>query len=179
MTRLSDTQMLALAAAKTWPHFKLGERVIVLFSVQDPIEGVVTQPTDDRGWIEVQAYTDPDDPMSGYKFPAMAAATLRKGEAPTDASVYRLVDEHPYLDREEEAGNLTATEAATEFENRTGEPFDQVLAELDESCNACTDGTTAQGWLCATCGGTGRRHDPIEWEDPETGRTVVLRPEVS
>lgn len=104
----------------------------------------------------------------------------------TEPMLYRVVDEHPYLDREEEHANRSAEEAAAIFEDLTGEKADEVLAELDEACSRCggkgTDpdrrGATSAS-PCTLCFGDGKRHDPIEWEDNETGRTVTLRPEVS
>lgn len=67
--RLSDIEILTAAGNEDPPQFDEGQRVRVLFSVQDPIEGVVSRGNDDRGWIKVR-----DD--DGLEFEALAACTV-------------------------------------------------------------------------------------------------------
>jgi hypothetical protein len=69
---------------------------------------------------------------------------------------YRIVDAHPYLDREEEYDGLLLNEAAARFEDLTPIPADLVLSDLDEGVD----------W-------------PYRWVDEETGREVTMTREVS
>lgn len=70
-------------------------------------------------------------------------------------SLYRVEDDHPYLDRQVERTGLTLDEAVRWVEDHTGIDEEQVLDDVAE-----------EGGL------------PWRWEDPETGRTVLLRLEV-
>jgi hypothetical protein len=77
-----------------------------------------------------------------------------------DPPLFRVVDEHPYLDREDEFPGLGLSEACGRMEDLTGVSADVILADIEEF----------------------RRHgDPLTWEwtDDETGREVTLREEVS
>jgi len=106
---------------------------------------------------------------------------------------YRIIDAFPYLDREEEYTDLTLEEAAAKMEDLTGIGADVILADFDENCAKCEG--AGRVWLpiawhrgatpaeqikgeCDACHGTGKRRDPWEWSDPETGREVTLRLEV-
>lgn len=73
MTRLSDVQILLAAGSDTWPDFAEGERVRVLFSAQDPIDGTVASPPDRNGWVKV------DD--GSVTFLALAACCVRLDDA--------------------------------------------------------------------------------------------------
>lgn len=92
---------------------------------------------------------------------------------------YRIVDEHPYLSREDEFPNLTLAEAAGRMEDLTGVKADVILADFDEGCNTCDGTGSVPGWPCAACHGTGKRSDPWEWVDDENGREVTMRLEVT
>lgn len=110
-----------------------------------------------------------------------AQALSKARSAPT---LYRIVDLHPYLDREEEYGDLTLDEAATRMEDLTGVGADTILADFDEDCTNCEGCgrllTTRAGgnpatYDCPACLGAGKRREPWEWVDDETGREVTLR----
>jgi len=78
----------------------------------------------------------------------------------TEPTLYRVVSVNPYLDTEEEFGGLGLSEAVGRWEDLTDDRADNALADLEEL----------------------RQHgDPetLEWVDPETGREVTLRPEVT
>lgn len=68
--------------------------------------------------------------------------------------LWRVVDEHPYLDREEEHCALTLEAAARLVEDLTGTDDEIVIRDVTED------------------GG------PWSWIDEETGREVTLRLEV-
>lgn len=93
---------------------------------------------------------------------------------------YRITAENPYLSTEEEYPGLTLEEAAHRMDDLTGVGADVILADFEESCERCV----GKGWLtapsmkCPTCHGAGKRSDPWEWVDPETGREVTMRLEV-
>lgn len=74
-----------------------------------------------------------------------------------EAARYRIVDVHPYLDREEEYPNLSLDEAAARMDDLTGVGADVILSDLD------SDGLDVLPW---------------EWTDDENGREVTLRLEV-
>lgn len=78
-----------------------------------------------------------------------------------DCVRYRIVDEHPYLSREDEYGDLSLDEAAARMDDLTGVGADTILADFEE-------------WHRH-----GEADQPWQWEDPETGREVTLRLEVS
>lgn len=74
--RLSDAEILLAAGADTWPEFAEGDRVRVLFSVQDPIDAVVVEPPDRNGWIKV-AEDFNDRPNT---FLALASCCVKLGD---------------------------------------------------------------------------------------------------
>jgi hypothetical protein len=60
------------------PDLKEGQRVTVLFSMQDPIEGVVASEVDRNGWVKIEQ----DYLRRKVTFLALAACCV---PAPTDA----------------------------------------------------------------------------------------------
>lgn len=78
-------------------------------------------------------------------------------ERPEDQR-YRVVDEFPYLDREEEYTDLSLAEAAARMEDLTDVTADVILSDID------SDGFDVLPW---------------EWKDDETGREVTLMLEVA
>lgn len=102
----------------------------------------------------------------------------------TEPTLYRILDEFPYLDREDEYPNLALAETAARMEDLTGVGADVILADFDEDCGRCGGGgKLATGCMtpdvpCDTCHGTGKRSEPWEWTDDETGREVTMRLEV-
>lgn len=108
-------------------------------------------------------------------------------------TLYRIVDEHPYLDRYEEYPGLTLDEAAHKMDDLTGVGADVILADYDEGCARCTTKPMARAgqlevsadgdnwrWIeCPDCHGTGKRAEPWGWTDEETGREVTMRREIS
>lgn len=79
-------------------------------------------------------------------------------DGPDDSTRYRVVDEFPYLEREDEYGDLTLEEAAHRMDDLTGVGADVILSDVD------SDGFGVLPWT---------------WEDDETNRTVTLMLEVS
>lgn len=75
-----------------------------------------------------------------------------------DCVRYRIVDEFPYLSREDEYSDLSLDEAAARMDDLTAVGADVILADLD------SDGLDVLPW---------------EWTDDETGREVTLQLEVS
>lgn len=73
-----------------------------------------------------------------------------------DAICYRVVDENPYLDRQEEWDDLTLDAAATRMEDLTDLEAAQVINDVEEGVD----------W-------------PWRWTDEETGREVTMAPAVS
>lgn len=74
-----------------------------------------------------------------------------------DCVRYRICDVHPYLDREEEYGDLTLDEAAARMDDLTGVGADTILSDLD------SDGLDVLPW---------------KWVDDESGREVTMMREV-
>jgi hypothetical protein len=110
----------------------------------------------------------------------------------TAPTLYRIVDEYPYLEREDEYPGLTLTEAAIRMDDLTGCGEDVILADWDEPCERCEgSGEFEQKtglWLlgfpatrvkCRICGGDGKWPGPWEWSDDETNRMVTMMREVS
>lgn len=106
-----------------------------------------------------------------------------------DPPLYRIVEENPYLNLEEEWPGLTLAEAASRMEDLTGVGADIILSDFDEACANCggrgyyrggdaPHDETAIGETCDVCHGTGKRGEPWEWTDPETGREITMRREV-
>lgn len=103
-------------------------------------------------------------------------------------ALYRIVDEFPYLDREDEYPGLTLDEATAKMEDLTGVGADVILADVQEACTRCERRpgfieVTSHGddwrWIeCPSCHGS-KIVGEWDWEDIETGREVTLRPEVS
>lgn len=75
--RLSDPEALLLAGVPA-PDIAEGARVRVLFSEQDPIDGVITEPTDHGGWVKVRASMDGFDET--YEFLALASCCVVLGD---------------------------------------------------------------------------------------------------
>lgn len=102
----------------------------------------------------------------------------------TAPTLYRILDVHPYLDREEEYTGLTLEEAAHRMDDLTGVGADVILSDWGEPCPAC--GGTGWGqregkWTsehCATCHCDGKWPGPWDWTDKETGREVTMMREV-
>lgn len=67
------------------------------------------------------------------------------------AERFRIIDCHPYLDREEEYSGLTLEEAAARMEDLTGVEAAMILADFEEACGRC-EGT---GEIPDRCDGTG------------------------
>lgn len=105
----------------------------------------------------------------------------------TEPTLYRIVEENPYLGAEDDWGGLTLDEAAHKMDDLTSCGADVILADFDEDCTAChgtgehvdIDRPEVPGFPCKACACTGKRSEPWEWTDPETGREVTLRLEVS
>lgn len=70
--RLSDAEILFAAGADTWPELAEGDRVRVLFSVQDPIDCTVVDPPDRNGWVKVSD--------GGVAFLALASCCVKLGD---------------------------------------------------------------------------------------------------
>jgi hypothetical protein len=108
----------------------------------------------------------------------------------TAPTLYRIIDCFPYLDREEEYRHLTLEEAVLRMEDLIGHDADSILSDFDEDCERC--GGEGEGSvpttvgaehgerpvLCPDCNGSGKRSDPWEWVDDESGREVTMRREV-
>ena len=92
----------------------------------------------------------------------------------TGPTLYRIVDDHPYLSREDEYPGLTLDEAASRMDDLTGVGADVILADLDEDCAFCMGSPST----CVACGGTTRGNLPWKWTDEDTGREVTMRLEV-
>ena len=107
-----------------------------------------------------------------------------------DRDRYRITDVHPYLSREDEYPGLTLEEAASRMDDLTGVGADVILSDWDENCPTCRGFGYAEALggpnvdkvvrrvACWECHGTGKRSDPWEWVDDETGREVTMRREV-
>ncbi len=96
--------------------------------------------------------------QGGSRFTFERDATVEVARRPCWVEVadrYRIIDEFPYLEREDEYSDLTLGEAALKMEDLTGVDSDVILFDFDEP--DCTR------W---------------EWKDDETGREVSLLPEV-
>jgi hypothetical protein len=116
-----------------------------------------------------------------------AAERRERGEA---VETFRVVEVNNYLGREEEWSGLSLGEAAIRMDDLTGVGADLVLSDFDEDCTACNGhGVRVREAheiqhsdelenTCGACHGTGKRREPWEWEDDETGREVTLRREV-
>lgn len=74
MTRISDNLGLYLAGQeRDYPQFEVGDKVRVLFVAQDPVEGVIVEPTDRIGWVKVE-----QDYLDGkVQFPALATFCVK------------------------------------------------------------------------------------------------------
>lgn len=108
----------------------------------------------------------------------------------TPPTLYRIIDENPYLSREDEYPGLTLDEAASRMDDLTGVGADVILADFDEPCGRCQGrgrgifsedvGSAIERFegACPTCHGTGKRSEPWEWTDEDTGREVTMRLEV-
>lgn len=101
---------------------------------------------------------------------------------------FRITETNPYLSREEEWPGLTLEEAAHRMDDLTGVGADVILSDFDEDCVFCGGRGERGTWVnelqremvgsCHDCHRTGKRRDPWEYVDPETGREVVMRREV-
>lgn len=112
---------------------------------------------------------------------------------------FRIIDHRPWREDEEEWANLNIGEAAIRMEDLTGVGADLILSDFDEDCGRCggrriieatvavtemlPDGEKekheAVGDLrCPDCQGSGKRRDPWEFTDEETGREVTMMREV-
>lgn len=104
---------------------------------------------------------------------------------------FRITSTNPYLDREEEWPGLSLEEAASRMDDLTGVGADVILADFEEDCVACggkgrikiNDVIDEHGPIdytigCTACLGSGKRRDPWEWVDSESGREVTMRREV-
>ena len=95
-------------------------------------------------------------------------------------TLYRIIDEYPWLEREDKYSGLTLTEAAIRMDDLTGCGEDVILSDWDERCERCKGHgklSTRGGlqWkICDACGGTGKWPGPWHWEDDETGREVTM-----
>lgn len=91
--------------------------------------------------------------------PMLTQAGVTREHCPgcVDCTRYRIVDAFPYLDREEEYGDLSLDEAVARMDDLTGVGADVILSDLD------SDGLDVLPW---------------KWVDDETGREVTLRLEV-
>ena len=103
----------------------------------------------------------------------------------TTPTLYRILDEYPWLEREDEYSGLTLTEAAIRMDDLTGCGEDVILADWDERCERCG----GEGFLaprpgerhargCSSCRNSGKWPGPWEWKDDETGREVTMMREV-
>lgn len=97
---------------------------------------------------------------------------------------FRIIEVAPGRYHEEEWPNLSLEEAAARMDGLTGVGADVILADFDEDCGAC-EGSGKGGFRkgrerydCPECHGTGKRSDPWEFIDPETGRDVMMMREV-
>lgn len=104
----------------------------------------------------------------------------------TTPTLYRIVDNFPYLEREDEYAGLTLAEAAIQMDGLTGVGEDVILSDWDERCERC-EGTGSRivgsflRWsvTCGDCHGDGKWPGPWEFSDDETGREVTMMREVS
>lgn len=111
----------------------------------------------------------------------------------TTPTLYRIVDAFAYLDREDEYNALTLAEAARRMDDLTGCGEAVILSDWDEPCEVChgsgrklTKTIHPEGGFpraihapCDACGGDCKWPGPWGWSDPETGREVTMRREVS
>lgn len=79
-------------------------------------------------------------------------------------------------DEEGEWRGLSLEAAAHQVDDLTGIGADVILSDWDEDCHMCEGTGKACGNIfgCSTCGGSGKRGEPWEWTDDETGRRVVM-----
>jgi hypothetical protein len=101
----------------------------------------------------------------------------------TAPTLYRILDEYPWLEREDEYSGLTLAEAAIRMDDLTGCGEDVILSDFDEGCTACDGHGWQQGLpgerrKCVACHGDCKRREPWNWEDDETSRTVTMMREV-
>jgi hypothetical protein len=102
-----------------------------------------------------------------------------------EPTLYRIVDVFPYLGREDEYPGLTLDEAASRMDDLSGVGADVILSDFAEPCERCEgEGEREHGEpprpdVCDYCDGDGRWPGPWEWTDPDTGREVTMRREVS
>lgn len=101
----------------------------------------------------------------------------------TDPTLYRIVDEYHWLEREDEYTGLTITEAAIRMDDLTGCGEDVILSDWDEKCDGCKgnglrDAGNFTAIRCPDCGGDGEWPGPWEWSDDDTNRTVTMMREV-
>jgi len=110
----------------------------------------------------------------------------------TAPTLYRIVDNFPYLDREDEYAGLTLEEAAARMEDLIGVKAEVVISDWDEPCPDCSGPdepkSVGRRWAdeaphtitktCATCGGDGKWPGPWQETDEETGREVTMLREV-
>lgn len=53
--RLHDIESLWRSLPNApYPEMKVGDRVRILYTVQDPVEGIVVSPPDRHGWVKVK-----------------------------------------------------------------------------------------------------------------------------
>lgn len=107
----------------------------------------------------------------------------------TNQTLYRIVDEYPWLEREDEYTGLTLEEAAIRMDDLTGcGAEDMILSDWDERCERCggSGKKTHVGTVgdpvtvdCGTCDGTGKWPGPWCWTDEENGREVTMAREVA
>lgn len=62
------------------------------------------------------------------------------------------------------------------MDDLTGVGADVILADFDEDCHMCHGTRKAPNNIfgCSACANTGKRPDPWEWTDDETGRKVIM-----
>jgi hypothetical protein len=129
--------------------------------------------------------------MGGFNWEEAEKVDVRETERRQrgeEVELFRVIDHRPWLEDEEEWANLNIGEAAIRMEDLTGVGADLILSDFDEACGGCK-GT---GWMvqfgllpgsddeevrCPICHGTGKRRDPWEFTDEETGREVTLLPD--
>lgn len=91
--------------------------------------------------------------------------------------LFRIVDENPYLSREDEYPGLTLEAAAAKMEDLTGVGADVILADVEDDCPLChASGCNPRDVTkdCPACHGSCIVGE-WEWEDTETGREVTMR----
>lgn len=165
----------------------MGDRQMTL-SVAAVVPG--DRVSDDKGfWRNVaEATTGGDDtlltfvnPKGEALYPRTARVEVLRSVPVSDddgVPLYRIVDERPFLDLEEEHPGLTLDAAALRMEDLTGVSADVILADFDEPCWRCDGAKVLDGFTCGACWGDGKRAEPWAWEDDESNRVVTLRREV-